>query len=407
MSERCPDLDAVSLILPPLCALVSFIALLYKLRDLRRDRREPGLLALCATFAVLTVTYTLFIPVVWAWVDRVLGVPNIGGIINQGMVILLTMAQLSVVLRWSAPAEVAWPRIRYRLWLYSLVLAAMAVLYVLALATEPQDHEYVLALVRSPYYQVYLVLYLGAYTLGQADVMRLCWRYAKVAGRPWLRRGLRLAAASSALGLVYSAGRTGDLVAALFDYTGQWWEPVVQVCIGLAALLKVVGWTIPGWGPRLSVALGALDRRRALRELTPLWQALYRSAPDIALIDPLGGGQRQKLDFRLYRKVIEIRDGQLALRPYLDPAVAETARRIGTEAGLRGSELDVVVEAARLRVALRDQAEGYRPEHSGSVGSDGVGDLAEELSWLRQVSRAFSGSPVVAAVLAETSREHA
>lgn len=392
--------------------MVSFIALLYKLPDLRRDRREPGLLALCATFAILTLTYTLFIPAVWAWVDRTLGVPNIGGIINQGMVILLTMAQLSVVLRWSDPPEVAWPRIRFRLWLYSLVLLAMAVLYALALSTSVQDHDYVLALVGSPYYQVYLVLYLGAYTLGQADVMRLCWRYAKVAGRPWLRRGLRLAAASSALGLVYSAGRVGDLVAVLFDHTGQWWEPVVQLAIGLAALLKVIGWTIPGWGPRLSVALGARDRRRALRELTPLWQALYRSSPDIALLDPISGGMpRPNLEFRLYRKVIEIRDGQLALRPYLDPAVAEQARAQAEAAGLSGRELAATVEAARLKVALRDQAEGHRPERSAPLAATGeragLGDLAEELSWLRQVSTAFTGSPVVAAVLAGTSREHA
>ncbi|MCO1579762.1 hypothetical protein M8C13_28825 [Crossiella sp. SN42] len=386
---------------------MSLIALLYKLPDLRRDRREPGLLALCATFAILTVTYTLFIPAVWAWVDRLLGVPNIGGIINQGMVILLTMAQLSVVLRWSDPPEVAWPRIRFRLWLYGLVLAAMAALYTLAATTSVQDDHFALSLVRSPYYQVYMGLYLGAYTLGQVDVMRLCWRYAKVAGRPWLRRGLRIAAASSALGLVYSAGRAADVVGGLLNYSGLWWEPVVRVSVGLAALLKVVGWTIPGWGPRLSVALGARDRRRALRELTPLWQALYRSAPDIALVDPLGAGMRQSLEFRLYRKVIEIRDGQLALRPYLDPAVAETARRIGAQAGLSGRELDVAVEAARLRVALRDQAEGHRPERSAPLTGDSGGDLAEELSWLRQVSRAFSGSPVVAAVLAESSREHA
>ncbi len=395
--------------LPPLLAGLALLALLAKLPALRRDPREPGLLALCAVFATLAVSYTLFTAPVWAWVDRALGVPNIGGILNQGLVIVLTAAQLAVVLGWSGPPARVWPRIRLRLWLYGLVLGAMAVLYALALATGTQDHDYVLALVGSPFYQVYLVLYLGAYTLGQADVLRLCWRYAKVAGRTWLRLGLRLAAISSALGLVYSAGRAADLVAGLFAYTGQPWEPVVQASIALAALFKITGWTVPGWGPRVSEWFGGLDRRRALRELAPLWAALYRAEPDIALVDPLAGAWRRPgTAFRLYRRVIEIRDGELALRPWLDPAVAELARRLADEAGLTGEEHAAVVEAARLRMALRDKADGHRTTGAAPLSpAEGVTDLAGELAWLRRVARAFESSPVVEAVLEGFSRESA
>ncbi|MFD9635707.1 DUF6545 domain-containing protein [Streptomyces violascens] len=45
------------------------------------------------------------------------------------------------------------------------------------------------------------------------------------------------------------------------------------------------------------------------------------------------------ITYRLYREVIEIQDGLLALRPYTDPAATETARAAAVRAGLTGSDL--------------------------------------------------------------------
>jgi len=58
------------------------------------------------------------------------------------------------------------------------------------------------------------------------------------------------------------------------------------------------------------------------------------------------------LKFRLYRRVIEIADARLLLRPYLDPAVTEAARHAATAQGLHGDQLRATIRATELAAAL-------------------------------------------------------
>jgi hypothetical protein len=132
---------------------------------------------------------------------------------------------------------------------------------------------------------------------------------------------------------------------------------------------------------------------------------LYRAVPQIALVPPSGRPDwflSHDLDFQLYRRVIEIRDGRLALRPYLDRRVTDTARRLGRAAGLSGSELDATVEAAVLAAAIQAKHE-QRAADTGSPDAPGGSDLPGELAWLVAVSTAFASSPVVSAALRETT----
>jgi len=137
----------------------------------------------------------------------------------------------------------------------------------------------------------------------------------------------------------------------------------------------------------------------------PLWSAVRRAAPDIALF-PISGPSEllrlRDLDFRLHRRVIEIRDARLALLPYLRDDVAEAARRMGQQSGVSSSEGGAIVEAAVLAAALRDKELG-RPERGDYAGMDvpGGADLAGEVAWLSKVSHAFTSSPLVRAACAE------
>jgi hypothetical protein len=79
---------------------------------------------------------------------------------------------------------------------------------------------------------------------------------------------------------------------------------------------------------------------------------------------------------RLYRRVIEIRDGMLALRDQLPmsvPAAGDPA----------------VTEARRIALALRRQAAGMPEMPFGEPWAQVGPEMADEVDWLCRVSRAY------------------
>jgi hypothetical protein len=188
-------------------------------------------------------------------------------------------------------------------------------------------------------------------------------------------------------------------------------ELLVAGSIGLI----VVGSTLPAWGPR--VGIPALHRwagqYRAHRRLYPLWRALVRATPEIALVPPPSALADalavRDLGFRLYRRVIEIRDGRLALRPYLHPVMPERARALCAAAGVSGEEADAVVEAAGLAAAMEAKARGgpasLIPLSLGTAG--GGADVDSEVALLEQVAGCYRRSPIVQAVLTGLQRQEA
>jgi hypothetical protein len=66
----------------------------------------------------------------------------------------------------------------------------------------------------------------------------------------------------------------------------------------------------------------------------------------------------RNLRFHLYRRVVEIWDGRLALRPYYDARVPEFTRARSLAAGLNEQQAAPVIEAASLAAALQVKARG-------------------------------------------------
>jgi hypothetical protein len=108
------------------------------------------------------------------------------------------------------------------------------------------------------------------------------------------------------------------------------------------------------------------------------------------------------LNYRLYRRVIEIRDGLLPLRCYRDPEVRIRARQCGEAVGLTGDELRATVAAAQLKAALNARAQGrVAPANPRDSADDREtfelrrgNDLTTEAAWLGQIARAYIRSPV-------------
>ncbi|GAA3437747.1 DUF6545 domain-containing protein [Kutzneria kofuensis] len=98
------------------------------------------------------------------------------------------------------------------------------------------------------------------------------------------------------------------------------------------------------------------------------------------------------MDTRLYRMLIEIRDGQRALQPWMSAAVGE-GRLVAVSRG-PGSATAAVIEAAQLRVAV-EAAEAGAPKRDSAVGTVAEpSDLAGELAHQKAVARAFRRSPI-------------
>lgn len=153
-------------------------------------------------------------------------------------------------------------------------------------------------------------------------------------------------------------------------------NPVAEAAQAIAGLITVAGGVAVSW-PRARAAVTAY---RSLLALRPLWTAMREAFPEIILFSPrralieLAGVDDVHL--RLYRRVIEIRDGMLALRVHLPEGFAadgDPAR----------------AEAEGIALALSARAAGERPhERPGSWAPVGP-SMADEVAWLRRVSRAY------------------
>jgi hypothetical protein len=174
------------------------------------------------------------------------------------------------------------------------------------------------------------------------------------------------------------------------------------------AMLTSIGSTIPSWGrwvgaERLANWLGVYMSHLTLY---PLWRALVETTPTVPLDRRSRWADRlmpTDIRFRLTRRIIEIRDGLVSLRPYRDPTTRRVAHELATRRGLTGIDLAATVEAADIAGALNACASGQQARHdsaedtgSGAGTVDIAASIADEVSWLSRVTDALEHSPIVA-----------
>jgi hypothetical protein len=400
----------------PICAALIWAAFALKLRDLRRAAwRDAALRAICVSFGCAGLAFTVAAPWVYRRVDELVGVPNLATLIIYSNVLILSVSAQILLLIWIGPPEQVRARIRRRVVLSGLALATMIVLFVRAPLEVEEPYDFDARYATTPYVAQFLLIYLVAFAVGYSGIARLCWHYAAVAGRPWLGRGLRLTVIGAGFAVGYCLCKGVYLLGRHLGQDLAVWNLAAPVSAVLGVPFLVVGLTIPAWGPRLTSPRAWLGRYRAHRRLYPLWVALWEAVPDIALVAPSGVWRDRlrvrHLSFALHRRIAEIHDAQLCLRPYREPEVAEAASALGRQAGLDGVDLRAVVEAASLAAAVQAKvhhAVGRRRTPHDSVGPAdsraGGADLASEVAWLTRVVDAFTDSPVVAAVRAGPSR---
>ncbi|MBG0565561.1 MAB_1171c family putative transporter [Actinoplanes aureus] len=374
----------MSKVVYPVVAFLALIALAYKIPPLVRDPRNPARRALVAMLACLVWAPAVNTPFVYVRFDELTGVPNLARLIAHYGIIGFAVSVQLLLLHWTVENP---PRrsTGIRLLAVAAAVVAMAVFFFLAPLDTSLTSEFTIRYGDAPYMAQYMLVYLGYFVLALFDILRLSWRFAGRTGQRFLRVGLRLVSFGAVFGLAYCLEKGFYIAARNAGY-----EPIpadVQqqmspLLTGPGCVLMLIGFTIPSWGPRVAAGGVWLRRLRTYRRLYPLWKLLYDATPEIAL-DPGQSrlGAMRDVEYRLVRRVVEIRDGWLALRPYFDARVARAA----------GDQEDRV-HAAVLVAAAEAKARGEEPAERYSADPQGGTDIAEETAQLLRVARHLRGA---------------
>lgn len=385
-------------------AVAAWAAVAFKWPALRSSGRHPAVAANILALAMLSCATTLLIPPVYEFVSGGLGLPHGARLLSDCARMGMCWGATTILLIQTHDAVTARRRMLRRLGVLGVVLAALVVAF---LGGDFDDaaagNDFVAAHADDPALAVYLgivVAVLGAVT---AEVAYYCWRYGNELAGDLMRVGLHYIAAAGVLGVLYSVYNAAYVALRLNgadrDVLGNS-EVVSEVLLGLATLAIALGNTLPDWGERVA---GAARARALLAELEPLWSDLRHATPAIELL-PTRARLSPRLslrdqDMRLYRRLIEIRDGRLALRPYM--SAADAARVRVEAAGTSPADLPALLEAGTLAAALDAKARGrLAPDPIGDVDPGaplgGGDDVDTELAWFRQVAGFYAHSPVVA-----------
>ena len=390
-------------------AALAWVVAAYKAATLRRRFADPASRYHWLTLLCIALALTILLPQTYLAIDRWTKAPNLARLLGDGAGLIASWSAQALLFHLTFPLRAASRRTGILGLVLLLVLLVMAVCFALAwLPDEALDFTGRYA--RTPFIFEYRLVFLAFLGLGMVNAARLFWRYAAIARRAVLRLSLRLAAASSALGLTYVMNEALRVASVRLGHADPLPQPAAASAILLVTFIAVglASTTVAFWGTRLRLEAGStwLSQYRSLNRLYPLWRTLYRFDPTIALDPPASRLSDllnwRRVDFRLYRRVVEIRDGILLLRPSMDPRAAAYARELAGTAGLPEAETQAVLEAAELAVAMRAPCTRGTPAVEAVPGilSFADDDLRSEIASLERLARYFRHSAIVRQVVA-------
>lgn len=358
----------------------------------RGSPRPAGSVAIGMLLASCALAFLAYTPMVMRTADDVF--PNLSRLMSNSASMGAATSIVAASFQVNLAPEEARRRIRLRLIVAAALLAGMTGLVMWEGLTAPSGMAYAL----------YLGLFISYLSLAIVDFLRQALRQSRSTRRVSIRFGLRLAATGCFFGLVYSAYKAAVLTSlGLGLHLVQRDEPhcsslVAPPCVfsvsapALAVLFIGVGLTLPAVVYPISQARRRRWETRSFVALEPLWSDLAAAVPHIVLPASDPGGDMNDPGFFLQRRVVEISDGLLALRPYRSQEVLE-ALQVSVEAGTRRGA--AFVEAELTRAALAGLRSG-RPlaESAEAVAVPSSfpreGDLRAETDWLVAVADAYA-----------------
>ncbi|CAM3331374.1 MAB_1171c family putative transporter [Kibdelosporangium persicum] len=336
-------------------------------------------------FLSVALIKTLAVGSVGAAVEDVLGTN--GDVVVQHLLAIVAAVNLLRFITLIADR----PTRSYHVLLGLGVAVALIVLFTLARDGVHSSAEELLAESETSPAVVAYWLVLEAY-LGTALCMGclLLWRVSRTVPMNLLRVGFWLMCAGTALNALFAVYKSAYIIAnaAGVELPTGLVAAISDAMLPTAGLLIVSGVLLPA----SSFAWELLGLRLSMRALAPLWRTMRETFPDVILYVseklPSADGVLATARLRLYRTLIEIRDGMLELRGYVPPETIGEAREFLADRGVHGDQAAVLAEACWIEVALRRRHAGMRPCPGEWASIPGGADEREEANWLSKVSKA-------------------
>ncbi len=377
----------------------------------------PTRLAVWGTMLLLAAIGTLDLTAIGARLDAACGLPNMADVAQHVLAIIAaTLARYSAVAIFGTPEQrVRWSPVRASA-IAACTVAALIGLFAVSPARTRSTNvalyaDFPMQYAAHPEVIAYWAIFAAYLGTTFVIIARLAWRYGRTAGRSPLGSGLQLLAAGMVAGLAYLGYGSSVVAARALGVQGPFIRTapgVIQALFGTLIVLVAAGGVLPA-AQRWPLVRQA-GFYRSLRRLYPLWDGLCQAVPGIAL-DPVPAWadrlDPRDLRMRLYRRVIEIRDGYMALSPVDVPGIEETVRAAAGRA-LSAADEATVTAATRLELARRAELRGEvraltgvpHPDKEFSSGAD----LDSEVRLLRVVASHWTTIQLAAESIERGSR---
>nr|WQM80051.1 MAB_1171c family putative transporter [Streptomyces sp.] len=372
-----------------IAALSSYAALIYRLCQVRRSWRDNAYRALVITLLLQCVTFTMGVVAMGS--DRFLGVGNLAILLMHLSAVAVCVTAQIILLHWSTADEEAIRKTRYWLVTGIAVTALLIALFFIADGPGRPASDFNTGS-GQPLILTYLLVFITSQAVPCVTIFRQCRPYARMTDKASLRQALRLLSVAAVVLFLYCTARTVNILTAAAGIDIGGWTVLASLFSAAGIAILSVSLTISSWGDSAAKLLNWAHSYRSYRALYPLWRDLYESSPDIVL-DPPGAAvsDASDLNYRLHRRVIEIRDGWRDLRPYID-RTADGADGGAADTGASEEFRQAFAEAAQIRQALHAKRTGTLPddtEDAGDFHDRDTDNFTAEVAWLTKVASAY------------------
>ncbi|MGX1130467.1 hypothetical protein RKD49_002657 [Streptomyces glaucescens] len=364
----------------------------------RTPARNPLTVSTCVAILLGAIVFCCSAPMTLAAVNDLTGVPNFGAPLTYGMLSAYSCSLLILLVNWRGGARERVRRlIRRSIAAYGALVVAIVVLFTLADARTERLTDLDTYYANTPYMREMIVLYLLGHTAAMVAMCLVCLKWGReVTGL--LRTGLRLILTGALLDLL--GFQLAKYTAVVARWTGHDLDflstSVAPPMASLGGLVCSAGFVLPRLLP---AAVAHWHGLRDYWRLGPLWNRVefVSTAPK-----PPASWWQLPLE-RLHWREVAIHDALLALAPYFDDRVRQTALSAALDDGRPAHEARVAAEAAMLDAAAHRAAAREEPLPTPSTYRlhatevSGAGGLVE-------LARALGGTPAADTVSEGTVR---
>ncbi|MER6127633.1 MAB_1171c family putative transporter [Streptomyces sp. NPDC001795] len=368
-----------------IAALASYAALVYRLSQVRRNWRDNAYRSLVITLLLQCLTFTMGAVAMGG--RSFLGVGNLAILVMHLSAVAFCVSAQIILLRWATADEEAVRKTRYWLITGIALNALLTALFFMADGPGRPASDFETGSGR-PLILAYLLVFVVSQAVPCVTIFQQCGPYARMTDKASLRQALRLLSVAAVILFLYCVARTVNILTAACGIDIGVWKVAASVFSAVGIVALSLSLTMSSWGASAAKLLDWTRSYRSYRALYPLWRDLYESSPDIVLEPP--GASVSDLNYRLHRRVIEIRDGWRDLRPYIDRTTNGVG---GPDPAASEESRQAFAEAARIRQALHAKRTGTIPDNNKDAGDfedRDTDNFTAEVAWLTKVASAYS-----------------